>query len=129
MSLTLDQPNMALDTGLPVTDKEVIIGNQQPLGRWINKLFAVLKGVGPQLRVVATLDFPNTAAQSSSDLTVSVTGAAVGQMVALGAPSSAAGTGYTAFVSAPSVVTVRFLNASAVAVNPASADFAIAVLQ
>lgn len=129
MSLTLDQPNMALDTPLPVADNAIAIGNQQPLGRWINRLFAILKGVGPQLRMVATLDFPNTLAGTTQVLTVSVPGAAVGQGVALGAPAPPANSSWgQPYVSAPGVVSVPFVNPSAGPINPGPGDFLIIVM-
>lgn len=83
------------------------------------------------LSATATLDFPNTAAQSSSDLTIAVTGAALGDVVLLGVPNSAvnANTCYTAWVSAAGQVSVRFNNYSAGAVDPASAAFRVAVIQ
>ncbi len=78
--------------------------------------------------VSATLDFPNTSAQTSSDLTVSVTGAAVGDLVQVGLPASIdANSSYMGWVSASNVVTVRFNNYSAGSINPASATFKVLV--
>ncbi len=76
-----------------------------------------------------TLDFPNTSAQTSADLTLHVIGAADGDYVQLSVPNAAtaANTSYTAFVSAANTVTVRFVNSSAGAVNPASAVFRVTV--
>jgi hypothetical protein len=62
------------------------------------------------IKASATLDFPSTGAHSSSDLTITVTGAAVGDVVTV-APGLAAisdGSCYTAWVSAANTVTVRF---------------------
>jgi hypothetical protein len=58
----------------------------------------------------ATLDFPSTVAGAVSALTITVTGAAVEDTVALGvAPGCVTTTGvYFAWVSAPNTVTVRF---------------------
>jgi hypothetical protein len=56
--------------------------------------------LGFLLRASATLNFGSTAAQSSSDLTVTVTGAQAGDAVFLGTPASPdANTCFTAFVS------------------------------
>lgn len=79
----------------------------------------------------AALDFPNTAAQSSSDLTLTVTGAADGDPVFLGAPNTAvnANSNYTAWVSAANTVSVRFSNFSAAAIDPASATFKVVVFK
>jgi hypothetical protein len=77
----------------------------------------------------ATLDFGSTAAQTSSDLTITVTGAADGDVVSLGVPNASvnANTNYTAWVSAADTVTVRFNNYSSAAVDPASGTFKVFV--
>lgn len=79
---------------------------------------------------LASLDFPSTSAQTSSDLTVSYTGAQTSHPVMLAVPdgSAAANTNYTAWVSATGTVKVRFNNYSSVSVNPASGTFTIFVL-
>jgi len=81
--------------------------------------------------VTATLNFTSTAAQTSSELTITVTGAADGDMVILGVPNTAvnANTCYTARVSAANTVSVRFNNYSTAAVDPASASFKVVVLK
>ena len=75
-------------------------------------------------------DFPNTSAQSSSDITVTVTGAVAGQPVWLGVPNSAvsANTSYSAWVSAANTVTIRFNNYSSGSVNPSSGSFYVVVI-
>jgi len=77
----------------------------------------------------ATLDFGSTAAQTSSDLTITVTGAADGDIVSLGVSNASvnANTNYTAWVSAANTVTVRFNNYSSAAVDPASGTFKVFV--
>lgn len=76
----------------------------------------------------ATLDFPSIAAASQSDLTVTVPGASVGDIVDLGLPAApAAGLVFSAFVSAASVVTVRAMNITAGAIDPASAAYRLRV--
>jgi hypothetical protein len=64
--------------------------------------------------------FVATAAQSSNDQTIAVTGAASGDIVSLGVPNAAvlANSAYTAWVSANNTVTIRFNNYSAGAQNP-----------
>jgi hypothetical protein len=84
------------------------------------------------LSASATLDFPSTASSSHSDLTISVTGAAVGDPVALSFPSSGSlgGPIYQAFVSAADVVTVRFINIRHnAAQDPASGTFRVTVIK
>ena len=80
--------------------------------------------------VLATLDFPNTSAQSSSDITVSYTGAAVSHPVMLAIPegSAPANTNYTAWVSSANTVKIRFNNYSNGSINPASGQFTVFVL-
>ena len=80
--------------------------------------------------VLATLDFPNTSAQSSSDITVSYTGAQVGQPVMLGIPDGSAlsNSSFSAWVQSAGNVRVRFNNYSGLALNPSSNQFTIFVL-
>jgi hypothetical protein len=77
----------------------------------------------------ATLDFPSTTTLLSADLTITVTGAADGDVVSLGIPNAAvnANTSYSAWVSAANTVTVRFNNYSSGTVNPASGSFKVFV--
>jgi hypothetical protein len=79
----------------------------------------------------AVLDFPSTAGASSSDLTLSVSGAEDGDVVSLGTPHGATvpNSHYSAWVSASGVVTVRFNNYSASSLDPASATFKIKVIK
>ena len=80
----------------------------------------------------ATLDFGNTSAQNSADLTVTVTGAADGDVVSLGVPNGAVQptSSYFAWVSATDTVTIRFTNtATAGATNPTSGTFKVKVLK
>jgi hypothetical protein len=82
------------------------------------------------LSASATLDFGSTLTLSSTDLTIAVTGAAVGDTVALGLPVAPdANTCFTAWVSATNVVTVRFNNYSSGPVNPASGTYKVKVLK
>lgn len=108
---------------------ELIIQNDTPLGKWLNLVYSILSGVGPQLRASATLNFPNTAAQTSSELTVSVPGARITDSKGVSVTSTVnpANSYWTAYVSADDVVTVRFNNYSAGAINPASGDFSVIV--
>jgi len=79
----------------------------------------------------AVLNFPSTNAQLSSDLTLTVTGAADGDCVAIGVPNGAvnANSCYTGWVSAANTGTIRFNNYSALAINPASATFKFMVFK
>lgn len=96
-----------------------------PTQKWLSNCFLNVR----RLRRSDVLDFPNTLAQTSSDRTMTVAGAVVGDCVqvvpALG--SMFANTIYDAFVSAQDEVTVRFHNYSAVAKNPPSGVFRVLV--
>ena len=76
-----------------------------------------------------TIDFPSRTTLLSADETITVTGAADGDVVSLGVPHAAvnANTCYTAWVSAANTVTVRFNNYSSGTVNPASGLFKVFV--
>ena len=91
----------------------------------IGKLQGQINGIS----TIATLDFPSTTGGTSSDLTVSLTGAVLGDIVLLGTPVQAANGTFTAFVSAANVVTVRYNNYSSLAINPNSGDFKIKIIR
>ncbi len=81
------------------------------------------------LSATASLDFPSISANSSSDLTITVTGATTGSSVELGLPTApTAGIIYMGFVSAANTVTVRAFNVTSGAINPASQSFTATVL-
>jgi hypothetical protein len=87
---------------------------------------------GIRFPAIATLNFPSTAAGAVSDLTISVTGAAVGDVVSIGidAASVPAGGSFSAWVSATDTVTVRYSNNSLVtAYDPASGSFKVIVFK
>jgi predicted RecA/RadA family phage recombinase len=78
----------------------------------------------------ASLDFPSTNGAATSDLTITVTGAAVGDRVALGLPAApAASFVFFAFVSAADTVKVRAMNISGGALDPAAATYTVTVFQ
>lgn len=83
------------------------------------------------LTATTTLDFPSTAAGTSSDLTITVTGATDGNPVIPGYPnaSTLANGSFSAWVSAANTVTIRFTNNSSGALNPASGTFRATVLK
>lgn len=82
------------------------------------------------LFAVATLDFGNTAAGAISDLTVTVTGAVVGDVVAIGAPSIPNKGTFFGYVSATNTVTVRFANNDlTTAKDPSSGSFKVRILK
>jgi hypothetical protein len=77
----------------------------------------------------AALNFPSIATTASADLTITVTGAAVGDYVVLALPASpAAGIVFNAFVSAANTVTIRASNITGSSVDPASATYGVLVI-
>ena len=83
------------------------------------------------LTATATLDFASVPANTSADLTMTLTGAADGDVVLLGVPNGAvvANTSYTAWVSAANTITVRLSNvATGASGNPASSTFRASVV-
>jgi len=92
-------------------------------------LSRTLAGLEERISGTAALDFASTAAQTSSDLTLTVTGASTGDSVCLGVPTAAvlANTSFTAWVSAANTVTVRFNNYSSSSKDPASGTFRVTV--
>jgi hypothetical protein len=81
------------------------------------------------LSATGILDFASTAADAVADLTVTVTGAAVGDVVDLGIPhgSTTATSTFSGWVSAADTVTVRFSHSAAGAEDPASGTFRVMV--
>ncbi len=70
------------------------------------------------------LDFGSTAAGASTDITITVTGAFVGDIITLGLPSSwTSGVVYQAFIPASNQVTVRMTNVTGSPIDPESATF------
>lgn len=94
---------------------------------------ATIGGGTPILKVLsstATLDFGNLAAIGCEDLTITVTGAALGDTVSIGVPNgSVPGTTaqFTGWVSATNTVTIRYCDL--VSGNPASGTFRATVTQ
>jgi hypothetical protein len=90
-------------------------------------------GSGSQITKVlsgsASLNFASIATTASADLTITVTGAAVGDEVILALPAApAAGIVFNAFVSAANTVTVRATNVTALSVDPAAATYGVIVI-
>lgn len=97
-------------------------------GKLPSAQLAGVSAVAP-LTTTATLNFASTANGAvATELTVTVTGAAVGDKVVLGPPSTLE-TGLIAFgyVSAANTVSIRLANLSGSTVDPASASWKVAV--
>lgn len=82
------------------------------------------------LTTVANLNFPNVVANTTEALNMTVTGAAVGDSVALGPPSGVnAGFVWNAWVSAADTVRIKLFNTTAVDINPPAADWRATVFK
>lgn len=79
----------------------------------------------------ALLDFGSVSAQSHADLSLTATGAVVGDAVSLGVPTAAVtpGIAYMAWVSGAGTVTVRAHNYTAGPLDPASGTFKAAIVR
>lgn len=83
-----------------------------------------------QLSNTASLDFPSIAAGGQQDLTITVTGAATGDTVLLGPPSSLlAGLTVWGRVSAANTVSIRLSNITGSAIDPAAATWRATVIK
>jgi hypothetical protein len=77
----------------------------------------------------ASLDFGSISAATQANLTITVTGAAVGDEVIMALPAApAAGLVFNAFVSATNTVTIRASNISGSPVDPAAATYGVIVI-
>lgn len=86
----------------------------------------------PFISASATLNFPNTAAGTSSDLTITLNGAVNTNPVILGVDNASitVNSCYTAWVSAANTVTVRFSNVELLtARDPASGTFKVTIIK
>jgi hypothetical protein len=83
------------------------------------------------LKSTSTIDFGSVLANTTSDSTgITVTGAAVGDAVMVGAPDAiAAGLVVTAYVSAANTVKVRVANVTVSPIDPASGSFTVVVVK
>ncbi|MGP3914307.1 hypothetical protein [Nonomuraea sp. 10N515B] len=85
---------------------------------------------GKPLFASASLNFGSIAAAGQLELTIAVTGAAVGDTVALAPPAAVeAGLVWAGRVSAANTVTVRLANITAAAVDPAAATWGVTVFK
>lgn len=121
--------------GLGSDDNSTFLQSFSGKGLWLLPAGNTLN-IGPggsQLRGVysqtATLDFPSVPANSTTNLTISVPGAAVGDTVHLGPPATVlAGINYLGYVSATDTVQVRAVNVTTGPLDPASATFRATVI-
>lgn len=83
-------------------------------------------GIKEMLTATAALDFPSITTLIDADLTITVTGSAVGDACHLGLPAAPTGNlAWNCFVSATDTVTVRAHNYTAGSIDPASATYRV----
>jgi hypothetical protein len=104
-------------------------GNYIKTGGTADQALTAAGGVMTILTGSASLDFPSTAANSEANLTMTVTGAVIGDVIAIGSPAPATFTTYFAFVSATDTVTVRFRNSTVSAMDPVAATFKVKIFK
>lgn len=91
---------------------------------------AAAAGGGAALFASASLNFPSISAASQQELTITVTGAAVGDGVLLAPPAAPdAGLVWSGRVSATNTVTVRVANVTASPIDPAAATWGALVIK
>jgi len=83
-----------------------------------------------RISATASLDFPSTATDAVSDLTLALSGAVLGDAVCIGVPNGSVvgSTMYSGWVSAANTVTIRFLNVGA-AQDPAVGTFRATIVR
>ncbi|CAB4182632.1 SGNH_hydrolase domain containing protein [uncultured Caudovirales phage] len=122
--------NAAVAAGYPYINTDLLHPNDSG-HETIRRAFRGESIVGAPwyLSNTATLNFPSIAATGGTqDLTVTVTGATVGDSVQIGLPAApSAGVTFNAWVSATDTVTIRATNATAGAIDPASATYRVTV--
>lgn len=100
-------------------------------GTWVECRFMTGGGIGitKMLTATADLDFPSLSSNETEELTMTVTGAAIGDTVILAAPSGLErDLVFSGFVSATDTVNVRLHNCNHGAINPASATWRATVM-
>ncbi len=126
----LDCQNTGLSIRVDLINERVIIAPPATLDNGQNLQVAGNMSLGTD--VTANFDFPNTPAQQSSDLSSALfIGANPGDVVLLGVDPAAVlpNSCYTAWVSAPDTVTIRFNNYSAAAQDPPAGAFKVSVIK
>lgn len=118
----VDDQTVALTNGNGTRSPAGVVVGVETDGVW------VAEQKRANMNATAALDFASIAAAASADLTIVVSGAAVGDSVSLGLPAApTAGLIFQAFVSAANTVTVRATNITAAGVDAASATYRVTV--
>lgn len=108
------------------------LGNRhftQPWLEFFRTVFFALFGWKRSFTALKTFDFGNMAAGGELTTTVAVLGARQGDAVIVTSKTKIVGLGVDGFVLANDVATIRRFNFSTGAIDPASDDFRVIVLQ
>lgn len=99
--------------------------------RFFENIFIAATGWNKSMTATATLNFGLVSANAelAGPSTVAVTGARAGDRVLIQAASNTVGIDYKGFVTADDTVTIYAINYTVGAINPASMDYRIIVLQ
>lgn len=110
-----------LMTRLPIGSSGQVLTVQSGLPAWTTD----------KIKATETLDFPNTSSLASSTLSITVTGASVGDHVLISKTDGTSSNGelYTGTVSATNTVTIRFQNVSGSSVDLSSASYNITIIK
>lgn len=102
---------------------------KQPWLEFFKSVFVALTGWKRSYTALKTFDFGNIPAGGEATTTVAVPGARQGDLVVVTAKTLVAGLGAEGLVTANDVVTIRRCNFSTGAIDPASDDFRVVVMQ
>lgn len=120
----------SLSGGTTYLTGAVVIENDALTGTAASLTIGSGSTAGGVLNGSATLNFPSIAANTTADLTITVTGAATDDIAVSSAPAAlTSGLTHCAFVSAANTVTVRLANSTVGAIDPASATFKVRVFK
>lgn len=99
------------------------------LKTYFDTLYLAISDLPQVISATIVVDFPSTPANTETNVSFTVTGAAVGDVIAFGAPALATFTSYFVFISAANTVTFRFRNSTIATIDPPSATFKIKIFK
>jgi len=120
--------------GVPPMQSALPVANQsaswpKTWGNWFTSVFSAIFGWTHTFFATKTHDFGSIATQAEATTTVTVTGAAVGDMVIVRPTTAVNGIILDGTVTAANTVTIRAVNYSSGGIDPASQDYHVLVFQ
>ena len=116
-----------LQSGLPVNQQ--LAAWPKPWGNWFTQLFSAIFGWTHTFVGSVAYDFGAIAAQTEATTTLTITGAAVGDVVIVRPTTAVNGIITDGTVTAANTVTIRAVNYSSGSINPASQTYNVIVFQ